>query len=151
MKNLDPNSEKFKNYEKETETTLEPEKPIIVRLDGKAFHTFTKQSWCESPFSDILVGLFEDTMKYLCENCRVVAWGITRVTKLLWCSPRIMSIVNLSWAGGFKRLCPWWPLWRLCVSMLSTMSGCQAICGGYRRCLILVFFRCRTLRKLLRV
>ena len=56
MKNLDPNSEKFKNYEKETETVLDPEQPIIVRLDGKAFHTFTKQSWCESPFSDILVG-----------------------------------------------------------------------------------------------
>lgn len=74
MKNLDPNSEKFKSYEKETETTLNPEQPIIVRLDGKAFHTFTKQSWCESPFSDILVGLFEDTMKYLCENvqgCRL--------------------------------------------------------------------------------
>ena len=39
MKNLDPNSEKFKNYEKETETTLNPEQPIIVRLDGKALTT----------------------------------------------------------------------------------------------------------------
>ena len=99
MKNLDPNSEKFKNYEKETETTLEPEKPIIVRLDGKAFHTFTKQSWCESPFSDILVGLFEDTMKYLCENvqgCRLGYHQSDEITLVLTKN----SVDSESFLGG---------------------------------------------------
>lgn len=40
--------------------------PVIIRIDGKAFHTFTKKF--DKPFDDILIKTMQDTMKYLCEN-----------------------------------------------------------------------------------
>ena len=75
MKSLDPNATRFKNLEKETETTLDATKPIIIRLDGKAFHSFTKQTWCDTPFSDALITMFEGTLQYLCENIQGCVLG----------------------------------------------------------------------------
>ena len=40
--------------------------PVIVRVDGKAFHTFTKGM--VKPFDDIVTKSMLDTMKYLCEH-----------------------------------------------------------------------------------
>ena len=75
MKHLDPNSGRYKTREHATETTLTPSKPIIIRLDGKAFHTFTKQPWCDSPFSTTLARMFEGTLQYLCENIQGCVLG----------------------------------------------------------------------------
>ena len=35
-------SEKMKRFENETNMKLQVKTPVIIRLDGKAFHTFTK-------------------------------------------------------------------------------------------------------------
>ncbi len=53
-------------YEKRDRHYLTRRVPVILRLDGKAFHTFTRGF--EKPFSDLLQGLMSDTAKYLCEN-----------------------------------------------------------------------------------
>lgn len=38
----------------------------IIRIDGKAFHTYTKG--CERPFDDALMNDMDSTAQYLCEN-----------------------------------------------------------------------------------
>lgn len=53
-------------YEKRGRKYLTRRVPVILRLDGKAFHTFTKGF--ERPFSQELSDLMTDTALYLCEN-----------------------------------------------------------------------------------
>lgn len=40
--------------------------PVICRIDGRAFHTFTKGF--KRPFDDLLIKTMQETVKYLCEN-----------------------------------------------------------------------------------
>lgn len=54
------------NYEKRGRKYLTRRVPVILRLDGKAFHTYTKDF--ERPFSKPLSDLMTDTAKFLCEN-----------------------------------------------------------------------------------
>lgn len=51
-------SEKMKRYENENITKLKSKTPVIIRLDGKAFHTFTKD--LDKPFDKDL----SDIMQY---------------------------------------------------------------------------------------
>ena len=53
----------MKKYEYITRTHLVPRMPVIIRLDGKAFHTFTRGF--KKPFDDILIASMQDTMKKL--------------------------------------------------------------------------------------
>ena len=40
--------------------------PVVCRIDGKAFHSYTRGF--RKPFDDLLIKSMQDTMKYLCEN-----------------------------------------------------------------------------------
>ena len=57
---------RMKKYEYVTRTYLVRRTPVIIRLDGKAFHTFTKGF--EKPFDEVFSLSMRETMKYLCEN-----------------------------------------------------------------------------------
>lgn len=54
------------NYENRSKTYLTRRTPCIIRLDGKAFHSFTKGF--NRPYDQILHKSMEATLKYLCEN-----------------------------------------------------------------------------------
>ena len=58
------------NYERRGRTYLTRRVPIILRLDGKAFHTFTKGF--ERPYSQKLSDLMTDTAMFLCKNIQGV-------------------------------------------------------------------------------
>lgn len=51
---------RMKGYEATSQGRFIDQLPIIVRIDGKAFHTFTKQNKCVTPFDDNL----HDSMVY---------------------------------------------------------------------------------------
>jgi tRNA(His) 5'-end guanylyltransferase len=53
-------------YEEIPKTKLMRRCPVICRLDGKAFHTFTRGF--KRPFDDVLIKTMQETAKYLCEN-----------------------------------------------------------------------------------
>ena len=57
---------RMKTYEYVTRYKLTRRLPVIIRLDGKAFHTFTKGF--DKPFDEIMIDTMQLTMKYLCEN-----------------------------------------------------------------------------------
>lgn len=61
-------------YESRSKTRLIRRMPVIIRLDGKAFHTFTKGF--EKPFD--MVRAMQETMKYLCENIQGCVLGYTQ-------------------------------------------------------------------------
>lgn len=64
------------NYENRAKTYLVRRMPVIVRLDGKAFHTFTKGM--KKPYDEIFHNTMNATMKYLCENIQGCKLGYTQ-------------------------------------------------------------------------
>lgn len=61
------------NYEGRSKTFLTRRTPVIIRLDGKAFHTYTKG--LKKPFDEGLIEDMEATTKFLCENIQGVKLG----------------------------------------------------------------------------
>ena len=64
--NKDSLGDRMKRYEGVSKTALMRRNPVIIRIDGKAFHTFTRGF--QRPFDNILIKSMQETMKYLCEN-----------------------------------------------------------------------------------
>lgn len=69
-------AKRMKQYESVSKTILVRRMPVIIRLDGRSFHTFTKGF--KRPFDDVLVKTMQGTMKYLCENIQGCVLGYTQ-------------------------------------------------------------------------
>jgi tRNA(His) 5'-end guanylyltransferase len=63
-------------YEQVPKTRLVRRMPVAIRIDGKAFHSFTKGF--ERPFDDVLIKTMQETTKYLCENIQGCVLGYTQ-------------------------------------------------------------------------
>ena len=63
-------------YENIPKTKLMRRTPVAIRLDGKAFHTFTRGF--QKPFDEVLIKSMQETMKYLCENIQGCVLGYTQ-------------------------------------------------------------------------
>lgn len=68
--------DRMKTYENQFRLYLDPKEPVIVRIDGRAFHTFTKGF--KRPFDSVFAKAMADTMKYLCENVQNCVFGYTQ-------------------------------------------------------------------------
>lgn len=64
------------NYENRAKTYLTRRTPVIIRLDGRSFHTFTKGF--KRPYDTVLHNTMNKTMKYLCENIQGCKIGYTQ-------------------------------------------------------------------------
>ena len=58
--------DRMKEYEGVTRNYLMRRNPVIIRVDGKAFHTFTKGF--NRPFDEVLIQTMWDTTVELCKN-----------------------------------------------------------------------------------
>jgi len=58
--------DRMKIYESAYRISLPIRMPVILRIDGKAFHTYTKG--CKRPVDKGLVDCMDETAKYLCKN-----------------------------------------------------------------------------------
>ena len=63
-------------YEQVPKTRLVRRTPVAIRLDGKAFHTFTRGF--QKPFDAILIKTMQETMKKLCESIQGCVIGYTQ-------------------------------------------------------------------------
>lgn len=84
------------NYEKVTQTKLLRRTPVIIRIDGKAFHTFTHGF--DTPFDDILITSMQETTKYLCKNIQGCVLGYTQSDEI---SLVLTDYKNLETAAWF--------------------------------------------------
>lgn len=64
------------NYENRAKTKLLRRTPVIIRLDGKAFHTFTRGF--DKPFDEILTSAMQQTMLTLCKEIQGCVLGYTQ-------------------------------------------------------------------------
>lgn len=69
-------AKRMKKYEAVSKGTLMTRMPVILRIDGKAFHTYTRGF--RRPFDSILMVAMQETMKYLCENIQGCVLGYTQ-------------------------------------------------------------------------
>lgn len=61
------------NYEQPYKIRLTRRTPVVIRIDGKAFHTFTRKM--DRPFDVFLKKAFNHTMMYLCQNIQNCVLG----------------------------------------------------------------------------
>lgn len=76
--------DRMKDYENVPRISLTKKLPVIIRLDGKAFHSFTKGM--KRPFDEVLIRAMQKTAAYLCENvmgCRVAYTQSDEISLLL--------------------------------------------------------------------
>lgn len=98
---------RMKKYEAVSKDTLITRMPVILRIDGKAFHTFTRGF--NKPFDFILAKSMQGTMKYLCENIQGCVLGYTqsdeislalvdykKFTSSAWFDNEIQKIVSIA-------------------------------------------------------
>ena len=67
---------RMKEYEKRNRYYLQKRIPVMIRIDGRSFHTFTKGF--QKPFDNILIKSMQETMKYMCENIQGCVFGYTQ-------------------------------------------------------------------------
>lgn len=95
------------NYEVRTRQYLTRRTPTIIRLDGKAFHTYTKG--LDRPFDEGLMEDMAETTRFLCQEIQGVKCGYTQsdeITLLLtdfdtfgtqaWFDYQVQKIVSIS-------------------------------------------------------
>ena len=63
-------------YENVPKTNLMRRTPVVIRIDGKTFHSFTKGF--KRPFDEVLIKTMQETTKYLCENIQGCVLGYTQ-------------------------------------------------------------------------
>lgn len=92
------------NYENITRHYLTRRMPVIIRIDGKAFHTFTRGF--KKPFDDILVNTMQDTMKYLCENIQGCVLGYTQSDEISLVLTDYAELTTDAWFGNnLQKMC----------------------------------------------
>ena len=68
--------DRMKGYENVNRSYLMKRTPVIIRLDGKAFHTYTRS--CDKPYDEGLHQIRKSTLEYLCENIQGVIIGYSQ-------------------------------------------------------------------------
>ena len=95
------------NYEKRNRTSLTRRTPVIIRLDGKAFHTYTRG--LNKPFDEGLISDMQQTTIFLCQQiqgCKMAYTQSDEISLLLtdydkvntqaWFDNEVQKMVSIS-------------------------------------------------------
>lgn len=69
--------------------------PVAIKLDGRAFHTFTKGF--QKPFDEILMKSMQETMQYLCENIQGCVFGYTQSDEITLILVDYKNLTSTAW------------------------------------------------------
>lgn len=83
------------NYENRSKTYLTRRCPAIIRIDGKAFHTFTKGF--KKPYDEIFHKAMNETMRYLCKNIQGCKIGYTQSDEITLLLTDYETITTDAW------------------------------------------------------
>lgn len=72
--------DRMKGYENVNRNYLIKRMPVVIRLDGKAFHTYTRG--CDKPYDEQLHEVRQSTLQYLCENIQGCIIGYSQSDEL---------------------------------------------------------------------
>ena len=82
-------------YEEIPKTRLVRRTPVAIRIDGKAFHTFTRGF--QKPFDEVLGKSMRETMKYLCENIQGCVLGYTQSDEITLILVDYQNLNSCAW------------------------------------------------------
>lgn len=95
---------RMKQYEYVTRNYLLRRTPVIIRIDGKAFHTFTRGF--EKPYDLRLNEAMQRTMKYLCENVEGCVMGYTQSDEITLVLCDYKKITSQAWFNdNIQKMC----------------------------------------------
>lgn len=98
MKHDDFSTRMKEHYEVRSQTYLPRRSYFFLRLDGKAFHTYTKGM--ERPFSPVLSKIMDLTAKYLCEKIAGARIGYVQSDEITIMVTDFDSINTQAWFDG---------------------------------------------------
>ena len=87
--------DRMKQYEYVTRTHLTKRTPVVIRVDGRAFHNFTKGF--QRPFDRVFQRSMHLTMKYLCENIQGCVLGYQQSDEITLVLVDYKRINSCSW------------------------------------------------------
>lgn len=73
---IDALGTRMKRFEVPAQGVLQPRTPVIIRIDGKAFHTYTKGM--DHPYDQNLHRSMAETAQFLCENIQNAVFAYTQ-------------------------------------------------------------------------
>lgn len=82
-------------YEEVPKFRLYKRTPVAIRIDGKAFHTFTRGF--KKPFDEILIKSMQQTMQYLCENIQGCVLGYTQSDEITLILQDYKTLTTSAW------------------------------------------------------
>ena len=82
-------------YEQIPKTKLMRKCPVAIRIDGRAFHTFTRGF--QKPFDEVLIKSMQETMKYLCENIQGCVLGYTQSNEITLILVDYKKLTSSAW------------------------------------------------------
>lgn len=92
-------SERMKDfYENRTKTFLPRRTYTLIRLDGKAFHTYTRG--LEKPFDDKLINDMDETAKYLCKNIQGAKFAFVQSDEISILLTDFDKLQTSAWLNG---------------------------------------------------
>lgn len=86
------------NYENVTRNYLPKRTNAIIRLDGRAFHTLTRN--CKKPFDDYLMTIMAHTAKMLCNEISGVKFAYTQSDEISLLLTDYDTLYTQQWFGG---------------------------------------------------
>lgn len=86
---------RMRNYEDAQKTSLLRRVPVVIRIDGKSFHSFTRGM--ERPFDDGLMRCMNDTTRQLVKNIEGCEFGYTQSDEISLLLTDYKSIRTMPW------------------------------------------------------
>lgn len=99
--------DRMKMYEGAARTSLPRRLPVIIRIDGKAFHTYTRG--CKRPFDEALSGVMNKTAEELCKEIQgsqvayvqsdeisILLHNYKKFTTSAWFDNQVQKIVSVA-------------------------------------------------------
>ena len=95
---------RMKQYEAIPQISLMRRTPVAIRIDGKAFHTFTKH--LHKPWDNLFQGAMQETMKYLCQNIQNCVFGYQQSDEITLILTDYETLTTDAWFGyEVQKLC----------------------------------------------
>lgn len=92
------------NYEDRAKTYLTRRTPVIIRLDGKAFHSFTRGF--RRPYDVVFHRAMNNTMLYLCSNIQGCKFGYTQSDEISLLLTDYGTLNTDAWFGyAVQKMC----------------------------------------------
>jgi tRNA(His) guanylyltransferase len=93
--NKDSLGDRMKKYEDAYRISLPIRMPVIIRVDGKAFHSYTKK--CKKPIDEKLVQVMNDTAINLCQNIQGAKLAYVQSDEISILVNNFTSLDSQSW------------------------------------------------------